>query len=153
MCRGAKIFFWQFVRVSKGFSNKNVHFLFLFFFYVGKSKKENMKKWEGKFQKNAKKNSVFWVVVKKNGSFFVKLSFCRKIGKHYLCSEGKKTRIFVCNYLFLENVFFLWPFQVTKHYKNRGFSRHRGETQNGTFGCKSSILGRGPERGFTICDT
>ena len=32
VCRGAQIFFGQFVRVSKkGFSKKNVHFLFLSF--------------------------------------------------------------------------------------------------------------------------
>ena len=32
VCRGAKIIFWQFVRVSKkGFRKKNVHFLFLSF--------------------------------------------------------------------------------------------------------------------------
>ena len=47
-----------------------------------------------------------------------------------------KNAHFRCNYLFLENGPFLWPFQVTKHYKNRGFSRHRGKTQSGTFGCK-----------------
>ena len=31
------------------------------------------------------------------------MSFFRKIGKHYLCSEGKKGAHFRCNYLFLEN--------------------------------------------------
>ena len=40
---------------------------------------------------------------------------------------------------------FLCPFNLTKHYKNRGFSRHRGKP-------KMAILGRGLERGFTICD-
>ena len=45
-------------------------------------------------------------------------------------------------------VLFLCPQKVTKHYKNRGFSRHMGKTQNGTFGCKSANLGRGLERGF-----
>ena len=60
--------------------------------------------------------------------FFVKMSLFRKIGKHYLCSESEKS-IFVASsiYLFLGNGPFLWPFQVTKHYKNRGFSRHRGK--------------------------
>ena len=60
--------------------------------------------------------------------FFVRMSFFRKIGKHYLCSDGKKqTRIFVATICFWKIVLFLWPFQVTKHYKNRGFSRHRGK--------------------------
>ena len=67
VCRGAKIIFWQFLRVSKkGFSKKDVHFLFLSF-YVGTSKKDNMRKVERKIsQKKTQKNSVFWVVVKKN---------------------------------------------------------------------------------------
>ena len=38
-----------------------------------------------------------------------------------------KNAHFRCNYLFLENGPFLCPFQVTKHYNNRGFSRHRGK--------------------------
>ena len=29
----------------------------------------------------------------------------------------------------------------------------QGKTQNGTFGFKSAILGRGLKRGFAICDT
>ena len=67
-----------------------------------------MKKMEKeKFKKKNQKNSVFWVVVKKNGLFFVKLSFFRKIGKHYLHSEGKKNAHFRCNYLFLEMVLFI----------------------------------------------
>ena len=46
MCRGAKIFFGQFVRVSKkGFRKKMCTFCFSLF-YVGKSKQENMKKME-----------------------------------------------------------------------------------------------------------
>ena len=60
-----------------------------------------LEKVKGKYEKNGKgnfkkkqKNSVFWVVVKKM-VFFVKMSFFRKIGKHYLCSEGvKKKRAF-----------------------------------------------------------
>ena len=38
-----------------------------------------------------------------------------------------KNAHFRCNYLFLDNGPLLWPFQVTKHYKNWGFSRHRGK--------------------------
>ena len=70
VCRGAKIIFWQFVRgVKKGFSKKNVHFLFLSF-CVGERKRENMKKWKKKISKKAQKNSVFWVFVKKTGLFW-----------------------------------------------------------------------------------
>ena len=60
------------------------------------------------------------------------MTFFRRIGKHDLCSEGRKERAFslqLSNYLFLENGPFLCPFKVTKHYKNWGFSRHRGKPQ------------------------
>ena len=33
----------------------------------------------------------------------MKMAFFRKIGKHYLCSEGTKNAHFRFNYLFLEN--------------------------------------------------
>ena len=70
MCRGAKIIFGQFVRVSKeGFSNKNVHFLFLSFLWSRKKKRKHEKKWKNKISEKAQKNSVFWVFVKKTGLF------------------------------------------------------------------------------------
>ena len=62
--------------------------------------------------------------------FFVKMSFLKKNRQaNTICVRTvKKNTHFRCNYLFLENVFFfLRPFHVTKHYKNRGFSRHRGK--------------------------
>ena len=56
VCRGARIFFGQFVRVSKkGFSKKMCTFCFCLF-YVGKSKKENMKNMENEnFKKSPEK--------------------------------------------------------------------------------------------------
>ena len=121
-----KYFFGSLSRCQKRVFEKMCTFCFCLF-YVGKRKRENMKKWKKKISKKTQKNSVFWVVVKKN-VFFVKLSFFRKIGKHYLCSEGRKSAHFRCNYLFLENVTFFWcPLKVTKHYKNRDFSGHRGK--------------------------
>ena len=123
MCRGAKIFFGSLSGCQKWVFGK-ICALFVFVFFAGKSK--NMRKWKGKFQKRPRKIVFFWVVVKKN-VFFCKMSFFRKIGKHYLCSDSKKKAHFCCNYLFLGYGPFLRPFQVTKHYKNRGFSRHRGK--------------------------
>ena len=126
VCRGAKIIFWQFIRVSKkGFRKKMCTFCFCLV-YVGKSKKDNMKK-DGKENFKKTENSVFGWLWRKM-FFFVKMSFSRKIGKHYLCSDDKKqTRIFVATICFWKMVPFFWPFQVRKHYKNRGFSRHRGK--------------------------
>ena len=69
VCRGAKILFWQFVRVSKkGFSKKNVHFLFLSFLCWKKKKGKYEKNGKGKFQEKPRKQ-CFWVVVKKHGLF------------------------------------------------------------------------------------
>ena len=86
-----------------------------------------MKKMEKENFKKAHKNSVFWVFVKKTGLFCKNVIF-REIGKHYLCSEGqKKVRIFVATICFWKMVLFWCPFKVTKHYKNRSFSRHRGK--------------------------
>ena len=87
-----------------------------------------MNKWKRTIKK-AKKNSVCWVVAKKK-SFLLEWHFLKKIGKHYLCSEGTKNAHFRCNYLFFfENgpFFGALEIKVTKHYKNRGFSRHRGK--------------------------
>ena len=67
MCRGAKIFFWQFVRLSKKGNQKKMCTFCFRLFYVGKSKKENMKNKEKENFKKAQTNSVFGVVVKKNG--------------------------------------------------------------------------------------
>ena len=56
------------------------------------------------------------------------MSFFRKIGKHYLCSEGKKRCAFSLQLSVFGKWYFFWcPFKVTKHYKNRGFSGHRGK--------------------------
>ena len=76
------------------------------------------------FKKNPENS--FWGGCEESGPF-CKMSFFRKIGKHYLCSDGKKTRIFVATICFWKMVLSLWPFQVTKHYKNRGFSGHKGK--------------------------
>ena len=43
---------------------------------------------------------------------------------------------------------FWCPLKVTKHYKNRGFSGHRGKPKMAPFGCKSAILGFPSKRGF-----
>ena len=66
--------------------------------------------------------------------FFVKMSFLKKIGKHYLCSDGKKKSAhFRCNYLFWENGTFFG-----------GHSKSPNTTKIGVFPRKG---------GFTICDT
>ena len=60
-------------------------------------------------------------------TFLVKMAFCGKIGKHYWCSEGKKLAFSLTLAVLGKWYFFLWPYELTKHYKNRGFSRRRGK--------------------------
>ena len=81
---------------------------------------------------------------------FVKMTFFRKFGKDDLCSEGNKL------------AFSLTPSVLGKchfcdHIKSPNttkivVSAGTGENPNGPFGCKSAFLGRGFERGFTLCD-
>ena len=106
---------------------KNVHFLFLSFLCWRKKKRKHEKTGKQKKNKKKQKNSVFVVVVNKNGPFYKNVIF-RKIGKYYLCSEGQKRCAFSLQLSVLGKWSFFWcPFKVTKHYKNRGFSRHGGK--------------------------
>ena len=112
---------------KKGFSKKNVHFLFLSILCWKKKKRKHEKHGKIKFQKKPRK-IVFLGGYEEKWCFFVKLSFFRKIGKHYLCLEGKKRCAFSLQLSVFGKCHFFWcPFKVTKHYKNRGFSRHRGK--------------------------
>ena len=69
VCRGAKIISWQFVRVSKkGFSKKNVHFLFLSFLCWRKKKRKHEKMEKENFKKSPEKQ-CFLGVCEENWSF------------------------------------------------------------------------------------
>ena len=92
VCRGAQIFFGQFVRVSKkGFRIKMCTFCFCLF-YVGKVKGKYEKMEKEHFKKKTRK-IVFLGGCEEKWSF-CKIVIFRKIGKHYLCSEGRKKRAF-----------------------------------------------------------
>ena len=138
--------------VKKRVFEKNVHFLFLSFLCWKKKKRKHENNGKRKFQKKPRK-IVFFGWLWRKMFFFVKLSFFRKIGKHYLCSEGKKkVRIFVATICFWKMSLFLVPIKSHQTLQKSGFQRTQGKTQNGTFGCKSAILGFPSKRGFTICD-
>ena len=50
-------------------------------------------------------------------------------------------------------VLYLWPYQITKHYKNRGFGKHRGKPQMALLVAKV-LFWEGALKGvFTIFDT
>ena len=147
MCRGAKIIFWQFVRVSKkGIRKKNVHFLFLSFLWLRKKKRKH-EKMERKISEKAQKNSVFGCLWRKL-VFFVKMSFFREIGKHYLCSEGKKSAHFRCNYLFLENGTFFGAHSKSPNTTKIGVSAGTGENPKCHFWLQKCHFGFSLEKGF-----
>ena len=134
------------------------------FFYVGERKRENMKTWKRTFQKKTRK-VVFLGRCEQRRCFLQKWHFW-KIGKHYLGSEGKKTRAFNAAFSLQLSVFGKWSFfcahskSPNSDYKNRGFSRHRGKAKMALSAAKvpfwEGASGKGPRKGLyynTICDT
>ena len=83
---------------------------------LDEAKEKRWKKGERNVQKQARKIVLLGGCEEKRCSL-LKWHF-RKIGKHYLCSEGTS---------FWKMVLFWCPLKVTNHYKNRGFSRHMGK--------------------------
>ena len=76
--------------------------------------------------KKTQKNNVFgWLW--RNMVFFVKMAFWGKWANTICVWKVQKRRIFVETICFGKMVLFWCPFKVTKHYKNRGFSSHRGK--------------------------
>ena len=98
---------------------------FVFVFYVGERKREkNEKNGKGKLQKK-QKIGVFGMVVNKKDIF---AEMALKKGKQYLCSEGKKSAHFRCNYLFWENGPFFSPIQSRQTLQKSGFPSKGGFT-------------------------
>ena len=156
VCRGAKYFFGSLSGCQRrGFRKKCDFFVFVFFM-LDEAKEKRWKNMDKEnFKKKPRKTMFFgWLWRKK--VFFVKMAILEKPAKTICAQKAQKTRIFVATICFWKMVLFLCTFKITKHYKNRGFGRHKGKpkmAQNGTFGCKSAMLGRGLKGGFTICDT
>ena len=115
---------------------------------LDEAKREKM---ETKEKDNLKKNRKL-VFLGGGEEFFIKMIFLRKMGEHYLCSEGTKNAHFRCNYLFLEMALFC-NHSKSPNTTKIGVSAAHGETQNGTFGCKGAILEGASKGGFTLCDT
>ena len=92
--------------------------------YVGERKRENMKNMEKRKVQKQKTEKLCFL-----GGCEQRRCFCRngisfEKKANTLCVRKVKTHsIFVATICFIS----LCPFKVTKHYKNRGFSRHRGK--------------------------
>ena len=96
---------------------------------------------------------MFWGWWWTEKRFFVQKWHFLKVGKHYLCSAGKKSAHFRCNYLFWENgPFFGAHSKSPNTTKNRGFSRHGGKSKMALLVAKVPFWVF-PWKGFTICDS
>ena len=76
------------------------------------------------------------------------MSFFGKIGKHYLCSEGKKGAHFRCNYLFLENGTFWGAHSKSPNTTKIGVSADTGENPKWHFWLQKCHFGFSLEKGF-----
>ena len=148
MCRGAKIFFRQVVGASKESFRKAMHFGFLFFILEKAKEKNQIKNEKDSFKKTEKLCFLGGCEEKR---FFAKLQFWKIWETLFVFRRLTKSTHFRWDYLFLENGPLFWPYNITKHYKTRRFSRHRRKSKMALW--LQAILGRGLERGLTICDT
>ena len=79
--------------MSKECVQKSVHFCSCLFVLENKKRKDEK---HGKgTEKKTKNREVVFLGRLRTKQFFVKMAFLRKLGKHDLCSEGKKAHIFV----------------------------------------------------------
>ena len=148
MCRGAKIFF-QLVGVSKKFFGLKRKCSFCFcLLYVGESEKREEKTWKQWKRKISKtENSVFWMVMNRK-DFSLRWHFLENRQTLFVFGRCKR-RAFSLTLSVLGKVTFLWPYKLTKHYKNRDFSRHRGNPK-WHFWLQKCHFGRGPRKGALL---
>ena len=126
--------------VKKGFSKKICSFGFVILL-CWRKKWKGWKNGKGTFQQK----TVFLGGCEQERFFLLKWHFL-KIG-NTICMRMEKTRIFV------DTSLFLWPYKITKHYKHRGFSRHRGKPKMALLVSKVPFWEWAWKGGFTICDT
>ena len=134
--------------VKKGFSKKKCALFVFVFFMLEQVKGTIWKKWKRKNSKKAQKNSVFWVAVKKMFFLFVKMSFFRKIGKHYLCSDGKKKRTCSLQLSVLGKWYFFGGLSKSPNTTKIGVSADTGENPKWHFWLQKCHFGFSLEKGF-----
>ena len=79
--------------------------------------------------------------------FFAKWHFLENLQNTLCVRKAKKTRTFIDTICFWKNVIFFWAYKITKHYENRGLSRHKGKPKMALLVWKVSF-GKGPRKGF-----
>ena len=65
----------------------------------------------------------------------------------------QKIHIFVDAICLGKWYFFLWPYKITKHYKNRGLNKHKGKPKMTLLVAKVPFWEGASKGGFTSCDT
>ena len=139
--------FRKIVGMSKmRFSKRNCIFCFCLL-YVAARETEKKKKLNGKGKKPIK--SVFFKVVIQQWEKW-KYGFLAKITWHYLCEEGRKTRIFVHTICFGPKMCWTKTVKTRKNNKNRGFSGNRPTPKMTPF-LKKLFFDMGEKVGFTNC--
>ena len=113
-------------------------------FYVGERKREKIKKWKRTISTKHRKIVFLGGCEQKRSWGVKKLAFFRNIGKHYLCSEGKKPRIFVDSICFGKMVLFLVTIQNHQTLQKYGVSAGTGENPKWHFWFQTCLLGRSP---------
>ena len=78
---------------------------------------------------------------------FVQMAFFKKLQNTICFRKAKKTRIFVDTICWWKMSSFC-DHTKSPNTTKIGVSAGTGETQNGTFGLKGAILGKGLEKGF-----
>ena len=125
VCRGAQIFFGRLSRCQKrGFGKNRSAFCLSFLCWIKQKRKDE--KMEKENFKSAQQ-IVFFGGCEEKWSFLLKWHFLEKLANTICVRKVKEERIFVATICFWKMVLFWCPYKVTKHYKNRGFSRHRGK--------------------------
>ena len=127
------------------FKKKCTLFVFVCFM-LEKEKEKNEKHGKRKCKKKKQTNSVFWVLVNTE-DVFCRNGIFEKLANTICVRKVKKNRAFSLQLSVFGKWSFFWcPFKVTKHYNNRGFSRHRGNPK-WHFWLQKCHLGKGPRKG------
>ena len=141
VCRGAKLFLAGCWGVT--FFPKKMFFVVVFL--IREKEKEQRKNKTKQKDIKKKQKIVFW------GGWEQKLFLLKWHLKNTFFPKAKKG-IFIDTICFGRISLFLWPYKITKHYKNRGFSRHRGKTKMALLVWKRVLSEGASKRAFPICD-
>ena len=139
MCGGATIFFLVVEVSKKGIRKKMCIFVFLSFLCWRKKTRK------GEITENESKNNSHKKVFLGGCEQKRFLQKRRKMA-NTICVRKVKTRpVSLIRSAFLEMILYLWPCNITKHYKKWGFGRHRVKPKMALWFQKCHF-GKGPRK-------